>query len=299
MFGKVKRYIRNPYYALGNDMIQKCPHLMSDKFYLSVLWKMKMGYELDWKHPKTFNEKLQWLKLHNRKLIYSTMVDKYRVKQWVANKIGEQYVNPTLAVYNAVDEINLDELPEQFVLKCNHDSGSVVICKDKASFDLETAKRKLDAAMKKNFYWEAREWPYKNVKRVMLADEYLDDHLGDELRDYKFYCFDGAPKIVYCTNKGRDIYENFYDMDFNPINISHGFRRFVPEFIKPGGFETMKKNAALLSTGIPFVRVDFNEVEGQVLFGEFTFFDWAGFCKIQPKEWDDILGDWIKLPTDK
>lgn len=299
MFGKVKRYFRDPYYALGYDMIQKCPHLMSDKFYLSVLWKMKMGYELDWKHPKKFNEKLQWLKLYDRKPIYTIMVDKYRVKQWVVNKIGEQYVNSTLAVYNAVDEINLDELPEQFVLKCNHDSGSVVICKDKASFDLETAKRKLDAAMKKNFYWEAREWPYKNVQHVILADGYLDDHLGDELRDYKFYCFNGEPKIVYCTNKGRDIYENFYDMDFNPIDISHGFRRFESEITKPDGFETMKKNAALLSAGIPFVRVDFNEVEGQVLFGEFTFFDWAGFCKIQPKEWDDILGDWIKLPIDK
>lgn len=299
MFNKLKRYVKDPYYALGEDMIQKCPHLMSDKLYLSVLWKMKMGYKLDWKHPKKFNEKLQWLKLYDRKSIYTTMVDKYRVKQLVVNKIGEQYVNSTLAVYNAVDEINLDELPEQFVLKCNHDSGSVVICKDKASFDLETAKRKLDAAMNKNFYWEAREWPYKNVQHVILADRYLDDHLGDELRDYKFYCFNGEPKIVYCTNKGRDIYENFYDMDFNPIDISHGFRRFEPEITKPDGFEIMKKNAALLSAGIPFVRVDFNEVEGQVLFGEFTFYDWAGFCKIQPKEWDDILGDWIKLPTDK
>lgn len=299
MFNKLKRYARDPYYALGNDMIQKCPHLMSDKFYLSVLWKMKMGYKLDWKHPKTFNEKLQWLKLYNHDALYITLVDKYRVKQWVAEKIGKQYVNPTLAVYNSVDEIDLDALPAQFVLKCNHDSGSVVICKDKATFDLDAAKRKLRVAMKKNFYWEAREWPYKNVKRVILADEYLDDHLGDELRDYKFYCFNGEPKIVYCTNKGRDIYENFYDMDFNTMDISHGFRRFEPEITKPEGFETMKRNAALLSAGIPFVRVDFNEVEGRVLFGEFTFFDWAGFCKIQPKEWDDILGDWIKLPTDK
>lgn len=299
MFNKLKRYARDPYYALGNDMIQKCPHLMSDKFYLSVLWKMKMGYKLDWKHPKTFNEKLQWLKLYNHDALYITLVDKYRVKQWVAEKIGKQYVNPTLAVYNFVDEIDLDALPAQFVLKCNHDSGSVVICKDKATFDLDAAKRKLRVAMKKNFYWEAREWPYKNVKRVILADEYLDDHLGDELRDYKFYCFNGEPKIVYCTNKGRDIYENFYDMDFNTMDISHGFRRFEPEITKPEGFETMKRNAALLSAGIPFVRVDFNEVEGRVLFGEFTFFDWAGFCKIQPKEWDDILGDWIKLPTDK
>ena len=132
MFGKVKRYVQDPYFALGYDMIKKCPHLMSDKFYLSVLWKMIMGYELDWEHPKTFNEKLQWLKLHDRNPLYTTLVDKYRVKQWVADKIGEQYVIPTLAVYNSVDEIDLDELPDQFVLKCNHDSGSVVICRDKS-----------------------------------------------------------------------------------------------------------------------------------------------------------------------
>ena len=299
MFNKIKRYARNPYYALGNDMIQRCPHMMSDKYYLSVLWKMKMGYELDWKRPKTFNEKLQWLKLYDRNPLYTTLVDKYRAKQWVADKIGKQYVNPTLAVYSSVDEINLDTLPEQFVLKCNHDSGSVVICKDKATFDLEAAKSKLRLATKKNFYWEAREWPYKNVQHVILADPYLDDHCGNELRDYKFYCFNGTPRIMYCTNKGVDIYESFYDMNFNPVNISHGFRRFDPEMIKPSGFETMKRNASLLSEGIPFVRVDFNQVEGQVLFGEFTFFDWAGFCKIQPGDWDAVLGDWIELPADK
>ena len=159
MFKKLKRYVQDPYYALGYDMIKKCPHLMSDKFYLSVLWKMKMGYKLDWKHPKTFNEKLQWLKLYDRNPLYTTLVDKYRVKQWVADKIGEQYVIPTLAVYNSVDEIDLDKLPNQFVLKCNHDSGSVVICRDKPSFDLEAARRKLGVALRKNFYWEAREWP--------------------------------------------------------------------------------------------------------------------------------------------
>ena len=148
--------MRDPYYALGNDMIKRCPKLMSDKFYISVLWKSVMGNELDWKNPKTFNEKLQWLKLYNRNPLYTTLVDKYRVKRWVAEKIGEQYVIPTFAVYNSANEINLDKLPDRFVLKCNHDSGSVLICKDKSTFDLYSAKQKLAAALKKNYYWEWR-----------------------------------------------------------------------------------------------------------------------------------------------
>ena len=143
MFKKVIRYASDPYYALGYDMIKKCPRLMSDKFYLSVLWKMVMGYELDWKNPKTFSEKLQWLKFHDHNPLYTKLVDKYRVKQWVADKIGKQYIIPTLEVYDSVDEIDLNKLPDQFVLKCNHDSGSVVICKDKSTFELEVAKKKL------------------------------------------------------------------------------------------------------------------------------------------------------------
>lgn len=181
MFKKIKRYIINPYNALGYDMIKSHPNWMSDRFYLSILWKMIMGYDLDWKNPKTYNEKLQWLKLYDHNPLYTTLVDKYQVKQWVSNKIGNQYVIPTLAKYNSVDEIRLDTLPPQFVLKCNHDSGSVIICKDKSSFDVLSAKNKLSNGLQHNFYWYAREWPYKNVKRCLFAEQYLDDSIGEDI----------------------------------------------------------------------------------------------------------------------
>lgn len=281
MLGKVKRYVQDPYYALGYDMIKKSPHLMTDKFYLSVLWKMVMGYKLDWKHPKTFNEKLQWLKLNDRNPLYTTLVDKYRVKQWVADKIGEQYVIPTLAVYNSVDEIDLDKLPNQFVLKCNHDSGSVVICRDKSSFDFEAAKQKLGEALKKNFYWEAREWPYKNVKRCIFAEQYLEENEGGGLVDYKFFCFHGDPDcVMVCVDrhiKQPKFY--FFDKNWNLRRLNIRGKEAPEDFSlpKPTMLDKMFELAGTLSIGIPFVRVDFYDVGGDVKFGEMTFFPEGGF----------------------
>ncbi len=170
MFRKLKRYLRDPYHEIGYDMLWRHPDLMPDKWYLKSLWKRTFGYELDLKHPKTFNEKLQWLKLYDRNPEYTIMVDKYHAKQWVADRIGAEYVIPTLAVYDSVDDIDLDKLPDQFVLKCNHDSGNVVICKDKSVFDLQAAREKLGAALKNDYYLKWREWPYKNVKRCVFAE---------------------------------------------------------------------------------------------------------------------------------
>ena len=299
MLRKIRRYARNPYYALGYDMIKKCPHLMSDKFYLSVLWKMLMGYELDWKHPRTFNEKLQWLKLHDRNPLYPTLVDKYQVKKWVAERIGEQHVIPSMAVYQSVDEIDLDKLPDQFVLKCNHDSGSVVICRDKSSFDLDAAKRKLNDALRQNFYWEAREWAYKNVKPLVFAEQYLEDGAQKDSRDlltYKFLCFDGIPNLMYVTVKGTEIWENYYDLDFNPLDIKRDFPMNPNMIPEPSCFEQMKDIAATLSKGFKHVRIDLYEVEGEVYFSEFTFYDWGGLMKLKPIEWDMRLGEMINLP---
>lgn len=281
MFKKIQRYIANPYYALGDDMIKKCPHWMSDKFYLSVLWKKVMGYELDWRHPRTFNEKLQWLKLNDQNPLYTTLVDKYRVKQWVADKIGEQYVIPTLAVYGSVDEINLDALPERFVLKCNHDSGSVVICKDKASFDLEEAKRKLSGALKENFYWKAREWPYKEVQRCVFAEQYLEENEGGGLVDYKFFCFHGDPDcVMVCVDrhiKQPKFY--FFDKNWNLRRLNIRGKEAPDDFSlpQPPMLDKMFELAGALSVGIPFVRADFYDVGGDVKFGEMTFFPEGGF----------------------
>lgn len=300
MFKKIKRYARDPYYALGYDMIKKCPHLMSDKFYLSVLWKIVMGYELDWKHPKTFNEKLQWLKLYDRNPLYTTLVDKVEVKKWVADKIGEQYVIPTLAVYKSVDEIDMDKLPDRFVLKCNHDSGSVVVCKDKSSFDLEAAKRKLDKGLKHDFYSDAREWPYKNVERCVFAEQFVEDGRLHDLPDYKFFAFDGEVKALFIAterdNKTTETRFDFFDMDFNHIEVTNGHPNadVLPD--KPKQFDKMVKFSEILSKGIPQVRCDFYEADGELYFGEMTFYHWGGMTKFNPSSFDLKMGNWITLP---
>lgn len=281
MLKKIRRYLASPYDALGDDMVKKCPHLMSDKFYLSVVWKKVMGYDLDWEHPKTFNEKLQWLKLHDRNPLYTTLVDKYRVKQWVADMIGEQFVIPTLAVYHSVDEIELEKLPERFVLKCNHDSGSVVICRDKSTFDLDAAKIKLATAMKKNFYWEAREWPYKHVKRCVFAEKYMEEDEDGGLVDYKFFCFNGVPDCVMVCIDRHKKQPKFYFFDKNwelkRLNIRG---KEAPEGFslpKPPMLDKMFELAGVLSKGIPYVRADFYDIGGDVRFGEMTFFPEGGF----------------------
>lgn len=309
MLPKLKKLIKDPYYVVGKKMLKYCPKLMSDRYYLKVMWKQWMGYELDLEHPKTFNEKLQWLKLYDRKPEYTMMVDKYRVKQWVAERIGEQYVIPTLAVYNSVDEIDLDKLPNQFVLKCNHDSGSVVICRDKATFDLEAAKKKLNAGLKRNFYWLAREWPYKNVKRCVIAERFLaDEQLLENDKavpnDYKFFCFDGEPKIFQsCVD--RDANEGavltFYDIEGKELEMKDKYHNRVleGEVSIPRRLDAMLRISRNLAKNITFLRVDFYEIAGQVYCGELTFYENGGFCEFAPEKYNRVLGDWIKLPTDK
>lgn len=257
-----------------------------------------MGYKINLDNPQTFNEKLNWMKLYNRQPIYTTLADKYAVKQIVKEKIGEEYVVKNLGVWDSFDEIDFNSLPKQFVLKCTHDSSGAIICRDKDTFDLLAAKKRIDFVMKMNYFYACREWPYKNIPHRIIADELLDDGSGHELNDYKFWCFNGKPTYMYCTVKTsmENIFENFYDMDFKPVNINHGFPRRNPEFEKPEAFELMKELAAKLSAGIPFVRIDFFYVNGKVYFGEYTFFDWAGLGKFSTYEQDLELGKLISLP---
>ena len=266
-----------------------------DKQYVKLLFKYELGYSIDLKHPNTFNEKLNWLKLNNRNPLYTKMVDKFEVKKIVADRIGEQYVVNNIGKWASYNEIDFDKLPNRFVLKCTHDSSGAIVCRDKSTFDFASAEKKICNSMKLNYFYVYREWPYKNVKPLIIADEFLDDHTGKELNDYKFWCFNGEPKYMYCTVKAKEIYENFYDMNFNPVNINHGFKRRVPEFEKPAAFEEMKFLAAKLSEGIPFVRVDFFYVDGKVYFGEFTFFDWGGIRPFATYELDLELGKQLKL----
>lgn len=295
MLKKIKRYLRNPYNALGDDLIKKHPNWMSDKYYLSVLWRMIMGYDLNWHDPHTFNEKLQYLKLNDHNPIYPILVDKYRVKEWVSQKIGSQHVIPTLATYSNVDEIDINSLPNQFVLKCNHDSGSVIICRDKTTFDFDSAKKKLSDALKHNFYWDAREWAYKHVNRLVFAEEYKENTISKDLLTYKFLCFDGEPIIVYVTVKNEHIFENYYDMDFQPLDIHRNWPNSGIHIPRPSCFEEMKRIAAELSKGLAHVRMDLYEINGQVYFSEYTFYDWGGLIRFHPDHWDKELGGYIQL----
>lgn len=286
------------HFAPMKGLLLNIAKLFPDKQYIRLIFLRRMGYRMNFDNPKTFNEKLNWMKLYHRIPRYSLMADKYEVKKIVSANIGDQYVVENYGCWNSFDDINFESLPNQFVLKCNHNSGGAIICKDKKSFDYQKAKQIINISLKKNYFNNYREWPYKNIKPKIIADKYLDDHSGRELNDYKFWCFNGVPKYMYCTVKTNkeQIFENFYDMEFNEVPINHGFPRRDPEFEKPAAFELMKDLARKLSKGIPFVRIDFFYVDNRVYFGEYTFYDWAGLQPFSSYEMDLKLGELINLP---
>lgn len=288
--------------ALILDMRTVQAHLdaMDDESYIRCQWYCTMGYEIDLANPKTFNEKLQWLKLYNRKPEYTTMVDKYAVKQYVANRIGEEYIIPTLGIWNHFDEIDFDALPQQFVLKCTHDSGSVVVVRDKESFDKSAARTKLGNCLHRNFYYPYREWVYRDVKPRIIAEEYIMDESETELKDYKFLCFKGIVKCSFvCSNRFRKggLKVTFYDRDWNIMPFERHYPRETIPIAKPLHYEQMVSLAENLSQHIPFLRVDFYETAERIYFGELTFFPGAGLEEFTPFEWDVRLGEWIELPT--
>ena len=272
-----------------------------DAMYLRIKYYCRMGKKLNLKNPRTFNEKLQWLKLYGRRLIDTTLSDKYAVKEYIAKTIGNQYVIPLLGVWDKFEDIDFDKLPNQFVLKCTHDSGGVVICKNKDTFNVESAKKIIKRGMSHNFYVFSREKAYRDIPRRIIAEEYREDTKTGELRDYKFFCFDGVPKALFIASdrqmKGEETKFDFFDMEYNhlPFTNGHPNAKVLPE--KPVCFDEMKTLAAKLSKGIPHVRVDFYEVDGQVYFGEMTYSHWGGMTPFEPEEWDYIMGSWINLPT--
>ena len=274
--------------------------IIPDKLYLSLLYKSKFGRKLDWQNPKTFNEKLQWLKVYDRRPEYTTYVDKYMVRDYIAKTIGEEYLIPLLGVWNSPDEIDFDKLPNQFVLKCNHDSGGLCICKDKANFDIEAAKVKLRESLKKDYYIEGREWPYKNVPRKIIAEKYMVDvSEALSLRDYKFMCFDGKVKCSFvCSDRNtkEGLHVTFFDLDWKVLPFERHYPARKEGLPKPKCYEEMIKLAEKLSKDIPFVRVDFYEINGKVYFGELTFYPGSGFEEFSPCSADEWLGSFIKLP---
>lgn len=274
---------------------------LPDKVYIQIYYFLKFKHFCDFKNPKTFNEKLQWLKLNDRQEMYTTLVDKYEVKKYVSNIIGEEYIIPTIGIYNNFDEINFNKLPNQFVIKCTHDSEGVVVCKDKKNFRVQEAKEKIEKCLKYNFYYIGREYPYKNIKPRILIEEYMEDPRDGELKDYKFFCFDGEPKAMFIASdrvKGETKFD-YYDLKFNNLGIVQHYPNSTKKIRKPQNFEKMIELSKILSKGLPHVRVDFYEVNAQIYFGELTFYHFSGFQPFIPDKWDTIFGEWLKLPKDR
>lgn len=301
---KLKRFLENPYRAFSVLANKGLCNWVPDKLFLKLQYRAQMGKPLNLENPKTFNEKLQWLKLYDRKPEYTMMVDKYAVKEYVAGIIGEEYIIPTLGVWDAFDEIDFDSLPNQFVLKCTHDSGGLVICRNKSKLDIQAAKRKINKALKRNYYYCGREWPYKNVKHRIIAEAYMEDsEQTDGLRDYKFYCFNGTPKFLYIS-QGLENHNtakiSFLNLDWTKALFCRSdYDQFDVLPHKPQNYNEMLIIAKQLSEDIPFVRVDMYEIQKKIFFSELTFSPCDGMMPFEPKEWDGKIGDLLTLPNYK
>ena len=269
-----------------------------DNIYLKIMFKFRIGYKLNLKEPKTFNEKLQWLKLYNRNPLYTKLVDKNDVRSFIKEKIGEEYLIPQIGVYNEVSEIDFSKLPEKFVLKCTHDSGGIVICKNREKLDLEKSKSKLEKHMKNNYFYWGREWPYKNVKPRIVCEEFIEDGKNEDLIDYKFMCFNGKVKCSFvCLNRNskEGLNVDFYDREWNKMPFERHYKNSNITLEKPKQYEKMIELSEKLAKDFPFVRVDFYEVKEKIYFGELTFFPGSGLEEFRPEEYDKVLGDWLKI----
>lgn len=300
MIGKFKKACRNPILILLVVLDFRTFRVIPDEIFLKIKYKLTIKKKLNIKHPNSFNEKLQWLKIYDRNSKYSQMVDKYNVRDYVNKVVGEECLIPLLGVYDSFEEIDFDRLPNQFVLKCTHDSGGLVICRDKNELDKEFARKKINKCLKNNYFYKGREWPYKNVKPKIICEKYIKDNASDELMDYKLMCFNGEVKCTFvCSNrkssKGLNI--DIFDRDWNlmpfqrPLHPNSGTKVNPPK-----NYKKMIEFAEKLSKDIPFLRVDFYEVNGHVYFGELTFYPGSGFERFMPESYDELLGRWIKLP---
>lgn len=264
-----------------------------------LLWNGGVFPNLD--NPKTYNEKLQWLKLNDIHPEYTHLVDKYESKEYVRKIVGDEYIIPTLGVWDAFDEIPFDKLPNQFVLKTTHDSGGVVVCPDKSKLNIKAARKKLEKSLRHNYFYEHREYPYKDVTPRIIAEKFMVDESGSELKDYKFFCFDGKCKMMFIATGRRinDVRFDFFDTEFHHLPFKQGHPWSGKEIAKPENFDEMVRLSEKLSKGFRHVRVDLYNINGKIYFGELTFFHFSGNVPFEPEEWDYKVGEWLKLPIDK
>lgn len=299
---KLLKFMKNPFLLVETLGYHGLLNWLDDKTYLRLLFRIHIGRNLDLENPKAFNDKLQWLKLNDHNPHYTRLVDKYEVKRIVAEQIGEEYIIKTLGVWDKVSDIDFSALPNQFVLKCTHDSGGVVICKNKEKFDEEKAKRKLKKCLKHNFYYGGREWPYKNVKPRIIAEEYIGSLSSKDVVDYKVMTFNGKAKCVFtCTKRfsQQGVHVTFFDNQWNRLNFSRHYPVDNEEIRKPLSLDKMIFLAETIAKDLNFARIDFYEIGGNPYFGEVTFFPGDGFEEFSPEEWDFKMGSWLELPIKK
>lgn len=292
---KIKKAICNPYWALIVCMPKRISRLLCDRTYLRIKFRANTGQKLRIDSPVTFNEKLQWLKLYDRKERYASLVDKYEVRQHITHEIGAEYLVPLLGVWESADEIDFDSLPQQFVLKPTHTSGCVLICRDKEQLDLDAARQTMREWLKQDYYWDHREWPYKGVAPRIVAEMLIDD----KIVDYKFYCFNGEPKVLYLSRGLEDHTTaeiSFFDLNLNKLPFGRSdYRPYsaIPE--RPDNFDEMLGIAKKLAKDFKFIRVDLYNVGGKIYFSELTFYPCAGYMPFDPPQYDEILGEMIDL----
>lgn len=293
--------IKNPLVIIEKFKFTPLFRWIPDKLYLSIMYKAHYGKKINWEETKLFSEKLQWLKLYDRNHLYTKLVDKYLIREYIESKIGKEYLIPLVGgPWKNISQVNINQLPERFVLKCTHNSGGVIVCKNKNDLDWTNVEKVYRREIKNNYFYSAREWPYKNVKPQIIAEQYVEDTISGELPDYKFYCFNGKP--VYCqVIRGRHSKEtiDFFDMDWKLQEFTGFSQQYKPHsetnILKPYNFDKMKSLAEELSKNIPFVRVDFYEANQKLYIGEMTFYPASGFGAFYPDKWNKCLGDMIKL----
>lgn len=301
---KYFNYLFNEPLLLIDILLRRTGDFISDVPYLKARFRLRMGYNMNLQNPVTFAEKLQWLKLYDRKTIYHQMVDKYDSKVFVNNTVGSGYTIPTLGLYDSFEQIDWDSLPQKFVLKATHDSGSYYIVNDKDIVDKSKCKKQLYKNWYRDYYYLGREWQYKGLRKRIIAEPLLVDSRFPYLRDFKFYCFNGEPKIFYITSdRGNNstVKQDFFDIEGNHLDLED--KHYTKNLIKtpdlPAHLDEMVSLARLLSKNTYHLRVDFYEIEGKIYVGELTFHEDAGFCSFKPESWNYILGSWITIPKVK
>lgn len=298
ILNKLYKYIKNPPMIIRALASKGFLNWLPDKPFLILCYAARVGKKLDLTNPYTFNEKIQWLKLYDRKPEYTQMVDKYEVKRLVADAIAEDFVIPTLGIWDNFDDIDFDALPNQFVLKCTHDCGGLVICRDKKTLDVKAARKKIERSLKRNYYYNCREWPYKNVPPRIIAEQYMQDGDNANLPVYKIFNFSGEPRIIQVVQDDKTPHEtiDYFDTQWQLLEMRQNFPNSNVPMPRPKQLDEMLEIARKLSIGFPFIRTDIYEINGKLYFSEYTFYSDAGFAKFTPDCWDEILGSWVEIP---